>query len=78
MTVLVFLLVLLVLFINISKNVASDQIFDSKAGAKVKLFKQTTKRFGKFFFKVNLSGFFNFKSVNSLAKEPFKIERLKT
>ena len=43
----IFLLVLLVLFINISKNLVA---FVSKAGAKVRDFILTAKRFRKFFF----------------------------
>ena len=43
----IFLLVLLVLFINISKNLVA---FVSKAGAKIRGFILTAKRFRKFFF----------------------------
>ena len=43
----IFFLVLLVLFINISKNLVA---FVSKAGAKVRGFILTAKRFRKFFF----------------------------
>ncbi|MDC7978432.1 hypothetical protein, partial [Bacteroides faecis] len=43
----IFFLVLLVLFINISKNLVA---FVSKAGAKIRDFILTAKRFRKFFF----------------------------
>ena len=47
-----FFLVLLVLFINISKNLVA---FVSKAGAKVRGFILTTKCFRKFFFRFSFS-----------------------
>ena len=56
-----FFLVLLVLFINISKNLVA---FVSKAGAKVRGFILTTKCFRKFFFKF----FFLYRFSGSLAK----------
>ena len=66
MTVLSFL-VLLVLFINISKNLVA---FVSKAGAKVRGFILTAKRFRKFFF--NFSFYIVSQALYAKGKECIK------
>ena len=68
LTVLLFL-VLLVLFINISKNLS---LSFSKAGAKVKRLFQTTKLFLKFFFQISFRGSFRRLSVRKGKKHAGK------